>query len=69
MVRVKDESKLNTEICKIIVKVGGYSLAWVGYAEQDKEKTVHPVAQFGYEKDSVDTVKSALLMVRGKRLV
>ena len=45
------------EICRIIVKDGGYRLAWVGFAEQDKHKTVHPIAQFGYEEGYLDTIK------------
>jgi PAS domain S-box-containing protein len=50
LVRATDEFKLLQEICRIIVEIGGYRLAWVGYAEHDKEKTVRPVAQSGYNK-------------------
>jgi PAS domain S-box-containing protein len=44
------------EICQIIVKVGGYRLAWVGYALEDQAKTVHPVAQAGFEEGYLQTV-------------
>ena len=51
-----EESQLLQEICQIIVQVGEYRLAWVGFAEQDEEKTVRPVAQAGYEEGYLQTV-------------
>jgi PAS domain S-box-containing protein len=42
LVRATKEADLLHEICRIIVEVGGYRLAWVGFAEQDEEKTVRP---------------------------
>jgi PAS domain S-box-containing protein len=45
----KDESTLLSEVCRIAVEVGGYRLAWAGFAGDDPEKTVRPVAQFGFE--------------------
>ncbi len=44
LVHAADESELLRNICKIIVEAGGYHMACVGYAEQDAEKTVRPVA-------------------------
>lgn len=57
VVRATDELELNKEVCKIIVETGGYRLAWVGYVEQDKEKTVRPVARWGYDEGYLDTAK------------
>jgi PAS domain S-box-containing protein len=48
--RAVDEDGLMKEICRIIVEVGGYRLAWVGLAEQDELKTIRPAAQWGYEE-------------------
>ena len=45
----KRESELLNEICRIIVEVGGYRFAWIGFAENDKNKSVRPVAYSGYE--------------------
>lgn len=56
LVRIMDESDLLYEVCRILVEVGGYRLAWVGFAEQDEEKTVYPVAQAGYEKGYLQTL-------------
>ncbi|MGA9031673.1 MAG: EAL domain-containing protein [Sulfuricaulis sp.] len=50
VVRANNEQTLLAEMCRIIVEIGGYRLAWVGYAEQDQHKTVRPVAQAGYEE-------------------
>jgi PAS domain S-box-containing protein len=55
VIRAKEESDLLHNICKIIVEVGGYRLAWIGLAEQDEKKTVRPVAQAGYEEGYLDT--------------
>ncbi|MCK4339033.1 MAG: response regulator [Candidatus Cloacimonetes bacterium] len=56
VVRSKKESELLHNICELIVKAGGYRLAWVGFAEQDKKKTVRPVAQAGFEKGYLETL-------------
>ena len=56
LIRATEESSLLQEICKIIIEVGGYRLVWVGFAEQDENKTVHPVAQAGYEEGYLETL-------------
>ena len=49
LVKAQTEVDLLHEVCTTIVEVGGYRLAWVGYAEQDEAKTVRPVAQAGFD--------------------
>jgi len=49
IVRIKDENDLIQEICRLSVELGGYKLAWVGFAEQDEQKSVRPVGQYGFE--------------------
>jgi signal transduction histidine kinase len=44
-----DEQELLHEVCSAVVEVGGYRLAWVGYAKHDECKTVRRVAAAGYE--------------------
>ncbi len=56
LVRSADESDLLHGICRVIVEVGCYRLAWIGYAQQDKKRTVKPVAQAGYEEGYLDTL-------------
>jgi PAS domain S-box-containing protein/diguanylate cyclase (GGDEF)-like protein len=44
LVRAENELDLLHEICRLIVEVGGYRGAWVGYAEHDELCSVRPVA-------------------------
>ena len=47
LVRCSSEPELLKEMCRVIVEDGGYSMAWVGVAERDAEKSVTPVAWAG----------------------
>jgi PAS domain S-box-containing protein len=47
LIRADDEMQLMHNICKTIVEVGEYRVAWVGSAEYDVERTILPVAQWG----------------------
>ncbi len=60
MIRAGDEAVLLNDICQIIVDVGGYRMAWIGYIENDEVKTVRPVARAGYDEGYVDYLKIAL---------
>lgn len=42
--RASNELELLSDICTIIVDLGGYRMSWIGYAENDDFKTVRPVA-------------------------
>jgi signal transduction histidine kinase/DNA-binding response OmpR family regulator len=44
LVRATDEKELLGEICRIIVEVGGYALAWVGIPEDDENSTLRLAA-------------------------
>ncbi len=57
LMRAEDEQTLLNEVCRIICDEAGYRLAWVGYAERDTEKTVHPVAWGGYDSGYVADAK------------
>jgi PAS domain S-box-containing protein len=50
LARAATETALLEEICRVIVADGGYRLAWTGYAEDDEQKAVRPVAFAGYEE-------------------
>jgi PAS domain S-box-containing protein len=56
IVRAKQEPELLQRVCSIIVQVGGYRLAWVGFARHDKARTVYPVAQSGFEEGYLETL-------------
>ncbi len=57
LIRCADEATLLREVCRIITEIGGYRMAWVGYAEEDEEKTVRPVAQAGYEEGYIESAR------------
>lgn len=48
LIRAEDETKLLDDICRLIVDTGGYKMAWVGYADDDPQKKVRPVSQWGF---------------------
>ncbi|HLD47363.1 MAG TPA: PAS domain S-box protein, partial [Desulfobaccales bacterium] len=58
LIRATDEMELLHEVCRIIVEVGGYRMAWVGYAEADAHKSVRPVAQTGFDEGYVEKVNT-----------
>lgn len=57
LVHAAEEKKLLSEICRLVVETGGYSMAWVGFAEHDAEKNVRQVAQHGDDKNYLDCLK------------
>ena len=57
LVRATKEYELLRSVCQILVEIGGLRMAWVGYREFDKDKTVRPVAHAGYEAGYLDLVQ------------
>ena len=47
LVRANSESALLHEICRIAVDIGGYRMAWVGFAQDDADKSILIVAHAG----------------------
>jgi len=56
--RITDETELMQEVCKIFVEVGGYRFAWVGFKMDNVEKTLAPVAHWGYEDHFIETINA-----------
>ena len=54
MLHALDEPGLLQDMCRAIVEAGGFRIAWVGYAEDDKR--VRPVAFWGAEADFFDSL-------------
>lgn len=38
LVRASDETALLDEMCRVLTEIGGYRMAWIGYAQQDAKK-------------------------------
>lgn len=67
LIGADDEVELAREICRVVVEKGGYRLAWVGFAEHDRKKTVRPVAQAGFEEGYLDTLNISWANVKRGR--
>ncbi len=57
LLRAVDEQTLLNEICRIICSEAGYRMAWVGYAENDDEKTIRPMGWAGYDEGYIDAAR------------
>ncbi len=49
--RARSEQELLQSICQILVETGDLRVAWIGYCEDDADKTVRPVASAGHDID------------------
>lgn len=56
LIHADNEEKLLHDVCRIIGEISGYRFVWVGYAEQDKNHSVTPVASFGPHKEYLETI-------------
>ena len=56
IVSSNSEQELLEKICSVVVGAGGYSLCWIGFALEDAQKTVKPVACTGFERTFFDAV-------------
>jgi len=57
--QVESEQELLQSLCEILVAGGDCRLAWIGYCEDDADKTIRPVAQAGSGLDYVERVKTS----------
>ena len=57
MAQAGSEQELLDQICDIIVRLGEYRFAWIGYAEQDEAKSVHPMAHAGHDGNFLFEIK------------
>jgi PAS domain S-box-containing protein len=55
LIHTADEATLLNEVCQIIVEVGGYHMAWVGFSEQDEAKTMRPAAHAGFDSGYIES--------------
>jgi PAS domain S-box-containing protein len=56
LVRAEKETDLLHAVCRVITEDGGYRLAWVGYAENDDNKSIRPMARAGIEDGYLDAL-------------
>ncbi|MDI6748387.1 MAG: PAS domain S-box protein [Rhodocyclaceae bacterium] len=55
--RATDEDALLHDICRAVVDIGGYRMAWVGFAENDAPRSVRPVASAGFAAGYLESIE------------
>ena len=56
LLRATDEMALLNAMCRVVVETGGYRMAFVGYAQDDPQKSVVHVAGFGGDAAFLEVV-------------
>jgi PAS domain S-box-containing protein len=57
LMHTSDEHKYLREVCNIVVNDCGYASAWVGFIQQDKNKTIKLVTYAGFKKNDTNQIK------------
>jgi PAS domain S-box-containing protein len=57
LTRAKEEVTYLQDVCKIVVEDCGHALVWIGYAEDDADRSVRPVSWSGFEEGYLETLK------------
>jgi len=57
VVHTKDETALLQDICRIFVESGKYRMVWIGYAENDRDKTVRVMANGGHDEGYTENLR------------
>lgn len=57
MMRSANEGQFLQEVCRIVVEDCGYSMVWIGYAEEDEDRTVRPVAHAGFDEGYIESMR------------
>ncbi|GGX92611.1 hypothetical protein GCM10007160_20130 [Litchfieldella qijiaojingensis] len=56
LVHAEDEDELLQDICQLAVDIGGYRMAWVGFAMDDAQRTIKPQASAGVVDGFLDEI-------------
>ena len=56
MMHSYNELQYINEVCKIIIEDCGYSMVWVGYAQNDDLKSVKPMAYYGFDQGYINNM-------------
>lgn len=59
LAEAEDESGLLDQVCSTLVDDAGYRFVWIGYAKDDEQRTIEPVAYAGAEQGYLDKVPTS----------
>ncbi|KHK01691.1 GAF domain-containing hybrid sensor histidine kinase/response regulator [Desulfovibrio sp. TomC] len=54
--KVTEEEDLLNRVCRLMVDDVGYRMAWIGVAANDQQKSVKPIAQYGFEDGYLEKI-------------
>jgi PAS domain S-box-containing protein len=57
MAQAQDEGEYLKKVCQIVVEDTEFAMVWIGYAEEDKAKTIRPVASAGFNDNYLETIR------------
>ncbi len=57
MMRATAEPEYLADVCRIITEDCGHKMVWIGYAQDDADKTVRPMAYAGFDQGYLETLK------------
>lgn len=57
LIRATDEAQLLEDVCKVATEVGGYRMAWVGFADPGEAREIIPVAHAGDEDGYLTAIR------------
>ncbi len=57
LVHARSEPELLRDMCQILIDVGGYRMAWIGFAEHDEGKSVRVAAVAGHNEGYIEQAK------------
>jgi PAS domain S-box-containing protein len=57
LLHATDELSLLQAVCGTVVEDCGHAMVWIGYAEEDEEKNVRPVASAGFDEGYLETLR------------
>ena len=57
MMRAASEADYLQEVCKVVISDCGHAMVWIGFAEEDADRTVRQAAHAGLEAGYLETLK------------
>ncbi len=57
VLHANDESAFLQQVCRIICEDCGHAMVWIGFAENDENRMVRPVAYSGFEEGYLETLR------------
>lgn len=59
LIRATDEDALLADVCSLAVEAGGYRMSWVGYALEDQDRGIVPIAHAGEGAEALSEIDTS----------